>query len=68
MCDMISAMDQQKNKYEVHCFDEFNSKITVIIMAYNKVEAQERVLTNHPSFEVTAVLSQDELKEISDKS
>lgn len=58
---------ETKNKYEVHCLDEFNSKTTVIVMAYNKVEAEEIVLTNHPSFEVTAILSQEEIKAINDK-
>lgn len=53
-----------KNKYEVNCLDEFNKKRIVIILANNKVEAKEQVLTNHPKYEVISILSQDELKAV----
>jgi len=53
---------EQKSKYEVHCRDEFNEKKTVLIMANDKVEAKERVLVNHPTYEVDSVLSEEDLK------
>ena len=60
-------MHNMSNKYTAYCRDEFNKKQTVVVVANDKVEAKEIVLSNHPKYEVMSVLSSEELKSISTK-
>lgn len=54
-----------KSKFYVICSDVITcEKKTVEVMAYSKTEAEEIVLNNHRTYEVTSVLSEEENKVI----
>ena len=57
----------EKNKYTAYCRDEFNAKQTIIVVANDRVEAKEIVLSNHPKYDVTSILSQEELEVVGRK-
>lgn len=52
-----------KSKFYVNCTDLVTCEyVTVEIMAYNKVDAKERVLENHRTYEINGVFSEEEDK------
>ena len=54
--------EMEKNRYYVLCIDEDGKTQDVDILAYNKVDAKENVLKNHPTYDVKSVFSEPEMK------
>ena len=52
----------EKNRYYLLCIDDEGETHDVEILAYNKVDAKENVLKNHPTYDVKSVFSESEMK------